>query len=145
MNYEQAFQLVDLEVLRLDATKAEATDEHVQWSVGYAPQIIEGADETSRVVLGTLHAGGEDGWATITVGAVYIHQVDSLDDEDLVPAVSEADATETLYDYARSHLAIVLATVGVAVALPRASPDPDVAALVRSSDADPGASGHSES
>ncbi|MDY0944526.1 hypothetical protein SOM11_00810 [Frigoribacterium sp. CFBP9039] len=136
MNYEHAFQLVDLEVIRIDATQSGTTDEHAHWSVGYAPERVESMDRLARVVLGTLHAGGDNGWADITVGALYIHQNEDVTDDLLADAIGEADATESLYDYARSHLAGILATVGAHVQLPRKSPDPDVTKLIRSDSSD---------
>lgn len=131
MKFDRAFQPTDIEVVQLRATQSRGTDKHVTWTVGYAPTLIEEAPEPMRVILGTLHAGGKKGHADVTVGAVFIHQDEAISSDDLEEAIRECDATETLYDIARTHLSPLLATVGASVKLPRKSPAAEVNQLER--------------
>lgn len=60
----------------------------------------------------------------------------SYDDEEIGAAVAAADATETLYDFARLTLSSVLATVDAKFDLPYKSPDPEIDVLKKRDDAE---------
>jgi hypothetical protein len=130
MTWESAFLLTDLDVIRLRASQSETTEPHFDWHVNYAPEPLED-HPNMRVVIGHLHVGGTDGYGDISVGCLFLENSIGVADEALPQAVAEAEATESLYDVARSHLVGLLATVGADIKVPRKSPDPEVAVLHR--------------
>ncbi|MBF4591260.1 hypothetical protein [Curtobacterium sp. VKM Ac-1395] len=127
----QDFFVDNLDVVRFRASQGDQTEEHIKWRVGYAPASEEGVNgQHIRVVIATLHVGGNGGWAEIDAGAFLVSDDEGPDDDNLEAAVRQSIAVEAVYDFARSHLRGLLATIGVFVDIPVASPDPDMFVLV---------------
>jgi hypothetical protein len=117
------FVLNDLEVIQFRASKSGTQPEHVDWRVGYAPETIPASQGTARVVVATLHAGGEKGWADLTVGSVFAQGPPSESQDAIADEIAESDAIQALFMFARSHLVGMLATIGVTVDIDRSIPD----------------------
>jgi len=133
-----AYAIDSLDVVRFRATQGDGTEEHVTWRVGYAPETVL-TDEGSwvRIVIGTLHAGGEGGWAEVDAGAFLVSQEEHPEtDSDFEDLIRESMAVEALYDFARSHLRTFLATISVSVDLPWGSPEPELLILNAPDDED---------
>jgi hypothetical protein len=126
----------NLDVLRFRASQETGIDEHVEWMVGYSDTVLGVQDGvTSRIVLGTLHAGGKGGWAEIDVASIFLSEEDVPEDLDGLEAwVQSAAATEALYDFARSHLRGMLSTINAKAKLPKKSPDPVMFVLKKHED-----------
>lgn len=121
----EIYALSSPQVVRLQATQAqEDVDSYVNWFVSYAGERFTTRERTVMPVIVSLHAGGPAGYASVSLGALFV--VIGEEPDDLVAAIKESDATETLYDVARSHLLPILATVGVSETLPWRSPDAEI-------------------
>jgi hypothetical protein len=118
---EKNFILTNLDVIRLRSSQGPDTDEHVRWSIEFDPDFAD-ESETTRVVFGSLHAGGAAGWGDITVGAFFKNMAGTTVAE-LPEELFSSDAVESLYDFARSHLQPLLSLVGAPMRLPWKSPD----------------------
>jgi hypothetical protein len=118
------FVAANLDVVRFRATQGGDDVDFVEWRVGYATTLVEEAGlPPARVVIGTLHARGLNGWAEVDVGAYFVTSEPLRADSDFPALLDEAFATESLYDFARSHLRGMLSTINAYVSLPFQSPD----------------------
>jgi len=117
------FVLKDLELIQFRGSKSSNRPPHVDWRVGFAPETIPASQGAARVVVASLHAGGEDGWAEVTVGSVFGQEPPSDAEDALADQIAESDAVQALFMFARSHLVGMLATIGVTVEIERSVPD----------------------
>lgn len=130
------FRISDLEVFSVSADFGPSESPHVSWTVGYAPELD--AALKARVIIATLHTVGSSGRGTIHVGALLLGEAGAaLEGAELERQLSNSDALETLYDFARVSLRSVLAVVDADAAVSRESPSPTFGVLERTSASDP--------
>ncbi|WP_433953587.1 hypothetical protein [Curtobacterium flaccumfaciens] len=114
-----------LQVVRFRGSQDSRVEPSLKWRLGYAPETRAAADgKTLRIVVATLHASGATGWAEVDATA-YLIAIDP-DAAELGPAIADSVGAENIYDFARSHLAGYLATLGVEAPLPFKSPTPEM-------------------
>lgn len=128
--------IVNLAVFRLRASKADDVETHVEWSATYSTTSVTGDAGDAWPVLATIHAGGVGGWADITVSGL-LKNGDTIAVGDWESELASSEALETLYDFARSHLSPLLATIDADVPLPVLSPQVELAAFESDSDDEP--------
>lgn len=116
-------------VLRLRATESIDHEAHVVWRLGFAeaPEVEDGVE--SRLVFGNLHASGIHGWADVDVRARFVNTSALPAETPVADLLKGAAAAETLYDFARSHVLGILATVGAHVEVPVKAPEPEIKPL----------------
>lgn len=134
--------VVNLQVFRLRASRADDVELHVDWSVTYSTTAVTTELGDAWPLLGTVHAGGVGGWADITVSGM-LKNAGSTADEDWEHELGSSEALETLYDFARSHLGPLLMTVDAEVPLPKISPQVDLRAFEPSDDDEDNVEGES--
>lgn len=123
-----SLSVVNLQVFRLRASRADDVELHVNWSVTYSGTAMTTELGDAWPLLATIHAGGVGGWADITVSGILKNAGDVVD-EDWEDELASSEALETLYDFARSHLAPLLMTVDAEVPLSKVSPPVDLRAF----------------
>lgn len=117
------FVLNDQEVIQFAASRSNNDPDPVDWKVGYSPETLPSSEGRARVVVATLRAESEDGWAEVTVGSVFVQDPPAESLDTLADDLAESDAIQALFMFARSHLVGMLATVGVDAELERSLPD----------------------
>ncbi|MGN7965050.1 hypothetical protein ACTJKK_03135 [Microbacterium sp. 22179] len=123
--------VVNLQVFRLRASRADDVELHVDWSVTYSTTAVATELGDAWPLLATIHAGGVGGWADITVSGI-LKNAGSATDAHWEDELGSSEALETLYDFARSHLGPLLMTVDAEVPLPKTSPQVDLRAFAPS-------------
>lgn len=117
-------------IIRLRATgyEPEAEDE-VLWKITFIDKLLK-IKKAARPVYAILRASSEDGWGEIEVGGLAYGSRNAKPEELKVDLV-ESGTAETLYDFARSHLQLLLAQIGSPQSTPRKAPEPEIRFIER--------------
>jgi hypothetical protein len=130
MTLRNRLNAVSPDIVALRAATDTGSKPHLEWYVGWAPEEDDGVH--GRVVLGTLHAFGDNGGGEVTVAAtvIYPKSVDPSNEE-FADALIDSEALETIYDIAHIALRSILATINAQVEIKRKSPKPTMSMLER--------------
>ncbi|MEJ1087256.1 hypothetical protein WDU99_02870 [Microbacterium sp. Mu-80] len=125
-------------VLAVQASIANVSEPHVDWTIGYAPEVDP--DENRRFVLARLHAGDEDGSVTIEIGAGQntgpMERIDADADTAFGVQLAASPSLSMLYGLARITAQSLLGTIDSDLKLPWEAPTPEVTRLVRPAEND---------
>lgn len=123
MVHPASFTFLDPQVLSTSANGHETEESyHATWSVSYD----EVAESNWRVVIATLHAGDEEGQVTVTIGGTFTSALPAVQDlrgEELELELRHSYALSSLYEVARTHARIALASADLNLDLPIDPPD----------------------
>ena len=122
------------EITSVEAAKIPHTEAHVDWNVGYAP--TDFPRENARVVIGTVHAGGDGGFVEVSVAAMMNYAPEREPGEDFRSVLEESTALETLWDIARAAFYGTAGVAGVTISIPEEAPDAEFHLLRRVSEAE---------
>lgn len=113
-----------LAVYRIRASRSSTAEDNVQWTVVCGRTPLNGK-VPSWPILGILTAGS-DGNALGEVSVIGFLTGEPPEDERWEIALRESSVSNLLYDFARSHLAPLILSLGAEQVLPLAAPDPKV-------------------
>lgn len=117
-------------IIRLRATGYEpGAEDAVEWKLTFIDKLLT-TKKAARPVYGVLRASSAEGWAEIEVGGI-VHGSRSAQPAALKRDLLDSGAAETLYDFARSHLQLLLAQIGSPQSTPRKAPDAEVRFIER--------------
>lgn len=107
-------------VLHTESTWSPSTEVHApKWDVVAYPKDEDQDD--FQIVIGTLHAAGDEGHVYVTVGAMMMESGSVAKDrysEEFLELLAESEALETVYALARIHALTISATTGFTLELP---------------------------
>lgn len=127
------FILEDPRVLSVRCMSGPSDDEmdaHTNWYVSFDPEPEE--ETGSHVVIATLHGGYDSARADVVVGGRFRRTYPDVPlSEDLFGARLAASLSlETLYDFARSHMATIFGIIGESLEAPASSPEAEVSSFL---------------
>ncbi len=126
---EIVLTLLEPDVTGLQASKLPLEEEHLEWSVGYAP--TDYPRKHARVVIGTINAGGAGGSVDVSVGAMMAYSPENDPGDEFAAVLRQSDALETLWDIARLAFYGAAGVAGVRTTVPVAAPIPEINVLHR--------------